>query len=122
MAVVTMPTAKFNEVRLTRRKAVQVEASSFTFGQKVYRYPGKQWMLEISLAVLNATEAAAWSNFLDDLEGGANTFNFNVAAHAPGSNFSAMTSVSFRLAENSVTWTKTVDSHYLITFAAMEVL
>jgi hypothetical protein len=118
----TMPAAKFNEVRATLVKSVAVSESAYTYAQKVYQYPGKRWLLEFSLATLNATEAAAWTNFLDDLAGGADTFTFNVASVAPGSNFSAQTSVAFRLAESSVSWVKTVEGYYNLSFAAIQAI
>jgi hypothetical protein len=119
---VTVPTHKFSEIRATLTKAVAVSQSNYTGAQKVYSYPGKVWTLEFSLATLTSTEAGNWQNFLDDLAGGAETFNFSVASVAPGSNFSSLTSVPFRLLDRSISWVKTTEGHYQLSFSAVEAI
>jgi len=116
----TMPTAKFAEVRVTLVTGTAVSTSSYTGAQKVYPYPRNQVLLELTTAVLTSTEAANWTNFLDDLRGGADTFNFDLTTVAPGTNWSGRTAVPFRLNDPSVSWVKTLEGYYTLSFAAIE--
>ena len=122
MATITMPTGKLRSVTVSRSKAVAVSQNTFTGAQKVYQYPASVITLEFQVTLLGEDDAATWTNFLDDLEGGANTFQFDVSSVAPGTNFAAMTTTSFRLADSTVTWTKGVHGHYEMSFSAVEAI
>jgi hypothetical protein len=123
MATITRPsTPSFRSAVPRLQKAVSIDRSDFTYSQKVYNYPGRVVIVEYVYPPMTGATFAAWVDFLDDLEGGINTFNEDLTDMFPGTNFAGRTSVPMRLVEGSVEWTMSVESHYYLSFTAIEAL
>jgi hypothetical protein len=122
MATVTLPTSPApSALDVAYEKSTQVVSSPYTFSQKTYRYPGKRVMLNYEFAPMTATQFGSWFNALDDLEGGINTFNVNLSLIG-GTNWSARTSVPFRLVDGMTSYSKTTAGHYILRFTAVEAI
>lgn len=123
MATISVPsTPKPRSVTPSYDKVVGTTVSPFTYAQKVFRHPGKMVTLEYDFPPMTGAQFGAWMNFLDDLDGGANTFNVDLSAIFPGTNFEARTSVAFRLDGSSVSFVQDVLKNYRLSFRAIEAL
>jgi len=119
MATIALPSSPgFQSIRAIRRSSTFLGMSPTNFTQQVYGYKGKLKVVELRLPPMEDTEATAWENFLDDLEGHVNTFNLDLSDVYPGE--SGLGSVAMRLVDPDVTWNLEAPLRYGFSFLAME--
>lgn len=108
-------------VRVRRRTAAGVASSPFTFQQQVYQHPGVRWEIDVTMQVMNATDAPSFTQFLYDLQGQVGTFQFNLTPHCPGLSPAPGTK-NFRLADPDPGWDSKLAREFSFTFRAVEAL
>lgn len=80
-----IPTNVFpDEVFVRRRTAAGVSTTPTNFVTQAYRHPGRRWEIDVTLQKMDATRAALWTQFFDDLDGRVGTFTMNLNKHCPG--------------------------------------
>jgi|14BtaG_2_1085337.scaffolds.fasta_scaffold26402_4 hypothetical protein len=122
MALITFPTSyAAREIRVFPESVVAVSRSPFTKQTQIYDYDVQIWHISFQLVPKKGTDAAEWTQFITDLKGQLNTFNFDLFNYVP--HLPNPSTTTFRLKSNQVGWNKNKNGFWMFDrFEAIQAL
>jgi hypothetical protein len=101
------------------RHGLVIFENPIDLSQEVQGLSALRWEVDITMQLMNATQAADFGAFLQDLEGGAETFSFNLTPWAPGWDPAPGTR-NFRLVDPATGWRSRLQAEFNFRFSAIE--
>jgi hypothetical protein len=120
MATITKPTSPaYKSLKAIYRRNTSIAISPYNFTQQVYSWGGKLKVVEFELPVMTETQATAWLNFFNELNGFENVWVEDLTRAFPNESGS-VSAVNMRLLQTDTNWDVSTAMRYGITFSAME--
>jgi hypothetical protein len=121
MATITKPSSPaYTGANAVLHASTVMAMSPYNGTQQVYDWKGRWKIVEFRLPPMTQTQAQAWTEFFEDLEGQANTWNEDLGDVYPHD--ATVGSVAMRLLEAEIGWDISTAMHYGFTFRAIEAL
>lgn len=118
----TFPTVNFPlEVKVEKVWAQARFDNPLQLSSQVQLRSARRYEIDVTLQPMPADDAAAFTQFFEDLQGGFGTFTFDMTPHCPGLTVPAGVR-TFRLATAKHGWSSKLAVEFGFTFTAIEAL